>query len=352
MSAPKVLFVGKGSTGVCWYRCALPAMHVGADWIGVLREPDNLYVMTGEAGGRPVPVERFFEYDIVVLQQVRGSKWLELIRKLQAAGVTVLFETDDYLHALRKKEDHDFKEHFTAEMLRELDLAMAACDGLIVSTDFLARRYKKPGQPVYVCRNGIDLSRYALTRPAHEGVVVGWAGGTGHQNAVVPWLNELDNLMTERAHVRFISVGQPFGTLLEGKYGRQRALSIPFGMIENYPAAMTMFDIALAPGGTTNFYRAKSDLRWLESSALGIPLIADPTVYPDIEHGVTGFHAETAAEAGELMRTLVADEALRRRVGDQAREFVIANRSMHVAAQQWRDVFAQVADGAALTTAA
>jgi glycosyltransferase involved in cell wall biosynthesis len=352
MSAPKVLFVGKGSTGVCWYRCALPAMYLGADWVGVLREPDNLFVMTGEAGGKPVPVERFFEYDIVVLQQVRGAKWLELIRKLQAAGVTVLFETDDYLHALRKKEDHDFKDHFTPEMLRELDLAMAACDGLIVSTEYLARRYKKPGQPVYVCRNGIDLARYALTRPPHEGVVVGWAGGTGHQNAVMPWLKELDTLMTERADVRFISVGQPFGTALEGKHGQQRALSIPFGMIENYPAAMTMFDIAIAPAVDTNFYRAKSDLRWLESSALGIPLIASPHVYPDIEHGVTGFHAETAAEAGELMRTLVADEALRQRVGDQAREHVIATRNMQLAAQQWADVFARVAGGAALTAAA
>lgn len=352
MSAPKVLFVGKSHSGVCWYRCALPAMYLGADWIGVARDPDDLAVITGEAGGKPVPVERFFEYDIVVLQQVRGPKWLDLIRRLQAAGVTVLFETDDYLHALRKKQDHDFKAHFSPEMLRELDLAMAACDGLIVSTDFLARRYKKPGQPVYVCRNGIDLSRYALTRPPHEGVVVGWAGGTGHQNAVLPWLKELDTLMTEREDVRFISVGQPFGTALEGKHGNARALSIPFAMIENYPAAMTMFDIALAPAGDTNFYRAKSDLRWLESSALGMPLIADPHVYPDIEHGVTGFHAATAAEAGELMRMLVDDEALRRQVGEQARDYVVANRSMPVAVQQWADVFAQVTGAAALSTAA
>ena len=66
--------------------------------------------------------------------------------------------------------------------------------------------------------------------------------------------------------------------------------------IEVYPASMTLFDIAIAPSAENNLFRGKSDLRWLEASALGIPLVAHPEVYPEIEDGVTGVHARTPGE--------------------------------------------------------
>ena len=336
-----VLFVGKGRTGVCWYRAALPATHLGIDWCGVHGEPDALTVLTGVFEGT-MTVERFFDYDVVVMQQARGAAWAKLIERLRGAGVTVLYEIDDDLHALRKKDDHDFAHQWTPELLRDIEVAMAACDGLIVSTEHLARRYARPELPAWVCRNGIDLARYALTPPPREGVTLGWAGGTGHFKAMVPWLHEVDRLMGEREDVRFVSLGQPFADMLHERHSPERALSLPFTMLESYPAAMTLMDIALAPAGRSNFYLAKSDLRWLEASALGIPTIADPDIYPEIEHGVTGFHAATAAEAGEHMRALVADAEFRRRVGAQAQAYVREHRSMQVAAEQWRAVFSEV----------
>ena len=51
---------------------------------------------------------------------------------------------------------------------------------------------------------------------------------------------------------------------------------------------MSTFDVALAPSGNNNLFRGKSDLRWLEASALGIPVVGDPAVYPEIEDGITG----------------------------------------------------------------
>ena len=57
---------------------------------------------------------------------------------------------------------------------------------------------------------------------------------------------------------------------------------------------MTLFDIAIAPSSESNLFKGKSDLRWLEASALGVPLVAHPDVYPEIEDGVTGVHARDA----------------------------------------------------------
>ena len=106
---------------------------------------------------------------------------------------------------------------------------------------------------------------------------------------------------------------------------------------------MTHFDVALAPAGKGGYFQGKSDLRWLEASALGIPTIADPGVYPEIEHGVTGFHASTPQEMAAILGELVADEALRRRVGEAAQAHVLEHRTAQVAAGAWADVLREVA---------
>jgi glycosyltransferase involved in cell wall biosynthesis len=237
---------------------------------------------------------------------------------------------------VRKAADHGNRHAIDRDWVRATELAMSVCDGVICSTGFLARRYRALNGRRWVCRNGLDLKRYEVTRPAREHVTIGWSGATGHQRAFEAWLPALRELMRARPDVRFMSIGQRFADALEPEFGAERCVSIPFGPIETYPAAMANLDIALAPAGRSNFFRAKSDLRWLEASALGIPAIADPDVYPGIEHGVTGFHAATPAEAGELMRALVDDRALRERVGAAARETVRATRSIAVMADQWR----------------
>ena len=111
---------------------------------------------------------------------------------------------------------------------------------------------------------------------------------------------------------------------------------------------MTHFDIALAPAGKGDYFKGKSDLRWLEAAALSMPCIADPDVYPEIEHGVTGFHASTPAEMSAILRELVADRDLRDRVGAAAREYVVEHRTAQVAAQSWAQVLREVAREPAL----
>jgi glycosyltransferase involved in cell wall biosynthesis len=125
-------------------------------------------------------------------------------------------------------------------------------------------------------------------------------------------------------------------------FGDDRCLSVPFAAIEQYPAAMTMFDIALAPAGKGGFFRGKSDLRWMEAGALAIPTIADPMVYNRIDDGVNGFHADTPSEALEILRRLVRDAELRTIVGNSAQEYIRENCSIEKTAQRWVDVFEQV----------
>jgi glycosyltransferase involved in cell wall biosynthesis len=348
---PRTLFVGRGNGGVCWYRCALPAMHLGQDWIGVAGEPSSLRIMAG-VGETAVTFEDFARYEVVVLQYQASQAWLQGIRRLQAQGTRVLFEIDDYARSVGKKRDHAQAKSFGKGFIRDFELCMRVADGVICSTDWLATRYRSLNPRTWVCRNAIDLPRYRFTREPSPWTTIGWAGATGHAEAVQAWLPAVAEVMAAHPRTRFVSVGERFADALAVHFGPERCLSVPPSAMETYPAAMASFDVAVAPAGRGGFYQGKSDLRWLESSALGIPLVADPGVYPDIEPGVTGFHAGTPAAARDALSALVADPALRERVGAAAHAHVAAHRSMAACAPRWAGVLreAVAGDGVALAS--
>jgi glycosyltransferase involved in cell wall biosynthesis len=342
---PKTLFVGWGASVVAYYRCFLPALALGADYTAGTGEPPHLTLFTG-FGERVPTVEDFFDYEVVVVQQPRGTGWLKLIRELQDAGVRVLYEIDDYIQSARKIKTHELAEMYDAEFVGRMEMAMRVTDGVICSTPYLARRYRSFNDRTWTCRNGIDLRRYAWPRPPREGVTLGWSGGVGHKASLARWEPAVRAVMRARPETRFVSVGHPFARELEEEFGPERTLALPPGKIEVYPASMTLFDIAIAPSAENNLFRGKSDLRWLEASALKLPLVAHPDVYTDVEDGVTGVFARTSDEAEAALLRLVDDPELRARIGTQAYEYVAANRSATVTAEDWRTVLTEVAAGA------
>jgi glycosyltransferase involved in cell wall biosynthesis len=79
------------------------------------------------------------------------------------------------------------------------------------------------------------------------------------------------------------------------------------------------FDIGLAPLEDNNFNRGKSNLRWLEYSALKIPTIASPL--PDFKRVITGKNGLLANDLDDWkmhLRALLDNEGLRRQMGREA----------------------------------
>jgi len=335
-----------GQTPVAYYRCMLPAMALGADWVGVGNEPPHIVWATGlvkdETGEPRSVMPDFSRYKLIVLQQFASKSWREFVEKLRESGVKVVFEVDDYLHGIMHRDDHDFSSHFNKSLLWDVEQMMKRCDALIASTEWIRGNYSHFQRRSYVCRNGLDVRRYELTKPQRESVNIGWAGATGHLKAAIPWFQTVAQIMRMRENVNFISIGQDFARGFQQHFGEQRAIAVPWAAIEQYPAAMTMFDIALAPGGVGGWWRGKSDLRWLEAGALGIPAICNPQVYPEVEDGNTGFTAENPMEFGEKLIALLDSTELRTVVGENVRRHVREKRDIKVMAKQWLDVFEDV----------
>lgn len=223
---------------------------------------------------------------------------------------------------------------------------------MIVSTPFLRSVYQDYNRTIWVCENGIDPNRYRYTRPERNTVNIGWAGATGHRDTVTPWLQATAVAMSKRKNTTFVSIGQPFAQGFVPHFGPSRALSVPWCAVEQYPAAMTMFDIALAPAGESGFYRAKSDLRWLEASALGIPVVAHPLVYRHVRDRKTGLLATKPRQVERALLRLIDDEELRTAIGGAAREEVLRERAFPQAAEAWRTALCEAAVQQDVTSAA
>ena len=342
---PKTVFLGLGASVVSYYRCFLPAVALGAEYATWATTPTGQVVLTGGLGSPPPSLDDLPNYDVVVIQYANGKAWLPIMRKLQANGVKVLYEIDDYVQAARKSKTHELAHKFGIERIRDLEMGMRTTDGMICSTGFLARRYRSFNDRTWECRNGIDLKRYGWTRPERTGVTLGWAGGVGHKASLARWEPAIRNVLRARPEVRFVSVGHAAAAAFVKEFGHERAIAYPSTGIETYPASMTLFDIAFAPSAENNQFRGKSDLRWLEASALGIPLVAHPEVYPDIEDGVTGVHARTLDEVEAALLRLVDDREERERIGRTAHEHVAEHRRIEVAAQAWAEVLREVVAG-------
>jgi glycosyltransferase involved in cell wall biosynthesis len=99
---------------------------------------------------------------------------------------------------------------------------------------------------------------------------------------------------------------------------------------------MSRFDINIAPLALNDLFTdAKSALKYFEPALLGVPTIASPTddFRISIEHGVTGYLAETEEEWYRYLCLLVTDAEKRHEIGRAAREDALTHYTSAAQAQ-------------------
>jgi glycosyltransferase involved in cell wall biosynthesis len=100
------------------------------------------------------------------------------------------------------------------------------------------------------------------------------------------------------------------------------------------------WDVAIAPLEDDAFTRCKSDLKYLDYGALGIPgVFSDVRPYRDtVRHRETGLLAANDERAwSEALEEIVSDAALRGRLAASARAEVHGSRMLRTNAVRWRE---------------
>ncbi len=228
--------------------------------------------------------------------------------------------------------------------LRKLTIKqMSLADGLIVSTPTLGQLYSEFQPNYHVIPNSIDFKAWDKARnakrKARNGIRIGWAGGANHEDDLKIMEKVVPIITSKFRNVSFTFVhGCPhyLRNLPKVHY------KAPWTSIDKYPRMLAGqdFDIGIAPLVDNSFNRGKSNLRWLEYSALGIPTVASRVGHfkETIRDGEDGFLATGLDEWIEKISILIQDRAKRKQMGLVANDRIRKDFNVDVVSKTYADI--------------
>lgn len=306
-------FWAADTAGSSYYRSTLPGISL--QWLG-----HNV------SGGQRLPPD-WRDLDALVGCRVAqpGPTEIWKILKRETSTRLVLDLDDDYFHI--DLTNREAARVWDRPMLQRLAGNMALADLVTCCSEPLAAVLRDYAADVRVIPNG--LHAHLLGKPRDymaEGrpLSVGWAG-TSSTVAELPEAVRALNRIAQYprpggVQVRIVGIA-PEHAMSLGLKGRGIGAMGWVPNVDNYLQAAGAWDVWVAPYRDIPFNRAKFPTKFLESSILGIPLIAsDIEPYRRvIRHGENGFLVRYEHEWGRLLKQLADDPELRQRIGMTAR---------------------------------
>lgn len=230
---------------------------------------------------------------ILILHRVAFTAIVKrLIDSVHSRGGLVLADEDDLIFdtaAFQWIDSPDFKDPIRAKLYQaEMKLqqeTLLACDGVIASTNYLAKVVANYQKPVWVHRNAANLEMVEISsRAIHQKrkpdgkYIIGYASGTLTHNrdfaSIAPAiLHTLSSIpQAELWVIGYLDLPSE----LEGFHNRIRRIKpVPWRQL---PFLLSQFDVNLAPLVLDNpFSQSKSEIKYMEAALVGIPTIASPT---------------------------------------------------------------------------
>lgn len=254
-------------------------MRLPAAAVAAVEHSVEVVVQDENDPGQPDPTE----FDVVVMHNCMWPQLVTAIHELQALGVAVVVDLDDDVDRVPVGN----MAHGVARGLHNdcLHAAVQACDVLTVSTPRLLSYAPDKAVLLRNCAPADWLDWPRFTGPA----TVAWSGG-------LAW--HAGDLETTRGGVARAVRDTGAGVNVVGwGVGVPQALQLDpdtffteTGWVDfdGYPDWLAKATVGIAPLVNTPFAQAKSWLKPLEFTALGVPVVA------------TGQHAEYAALARSL----------------------------------------------------
>jgi glycosyltransferase involved in cell wall biosynthesis len=245
-----------------------------------------------------------------------------LVERLAAVGKPIVYDFDDaFFHSYDQSPNPVIRALLGHKHASLLGHAAACVCGNAYLGEF-ARRH---------CRNTIiiptvvDTSAYLPAPGRDKPLTIGWIGSPSTWANVQPLLPVLREAIT-RHRARFLVIGA----------GRSAERDVFPGMeARDWTEATEIadvqtMDIGIMPLLDRPFERGKSGYKLIQYMACGLPVVASPVgVNAEIvKDGVNGFLASTDAQWSERLGQLLADAALRSRMGEQGRTQAVDGYSL------------------------
>jgi glycosyltransferase involved in cell wall biosynthesis len=305
------------------------ALPINASAIGHYRVTQPLIEL--EAAGRAVGVINYNlpsmidierqSPDIIVLQGRYSEAPIDEIVGLKTySRARRIFELDDYVIHVPKKNAHIRNMPDRLEMERLVRRGISLCDRVVVSTQPLADALSEMHTDIRVVPNMLSPHWWSGLRSHRRTSVkprVGWGGGTSHSGDLEIIAEVVRELADE---VDWVFFGMCPDALRP--YVREFHTVVA---LEAYPAKLASLnlDLALAPLEHHIFNDCKSNLRLLEYGACGYPVICTDTMAYRGYLPCTRIYTNSTEEWLEAIRSHLADPDASYRQGDALREAVL-----------------------------
>jgi glycosyltransferase involved in cell wall biosynthesis len=350
----RVYYVTSGLRGCYNVRCLLPLMENG--WDG-----DTTSFLDNTEKSPQAKTAGTLDAEVVVFHRPENPKYLELARHLKEAGKKIVFDNDD---TYKDNEVVKINEYIDQERVdrglkainASVDTFIKEADLVTCSTEFLADEYRKINKNVVVLPNTVDP--FFFDEPLrNEGDkvrigITGSVGLTADLDVLAPIFKHYAE--DDRVQLVFFSLYKDsektkmISEIYVDEFKTLDELNVEWHGLtpahEYYDKLNSLrLDIQIIPRVDSYFTRCKSNIKFLESSMLEIPVVAQ-----GFEDGKSPYQgkdepymliAKNQDEWIKQIDKLIENKELRREMGRKAREYVETEYSIENNAHKWEEAY-------------
>jgi len=221
--------------------------------------------------------------DLIITQSIHTQKAIAFLYAVKHKyGTPIYAEFDDDPYSLSSQ--HPYFDKLSPGSQSELwaDDLIKFVDGIFVSTEYLKKKFIKHCSNIHVIPNGIDFDVWDNLKKGkrdNKKLNIGWIGGGNHFEDLEIIEKPIKRILKDNKNVIFtLVIGNEIPFFFRNNPQIKTYDFDHWVDVEEYPQFMKSLniDIGIAPLRDRLHNRAKSNLKWLEFSALKTPLVASP----------------------------------------------------------------------------
>ncbi len=318
----KVFFFVSDTEAACHYRGVVPAKGL-------------------ELRGHQAVADLYFnlqfldKLDVLVFQRKANKKDIEILKEAKKRKILTVYDIEDNLW--RVAPHNPGRGFWTNERLKIAETLTKKADLVTVTTKNLKNFVKRLNPNVEVIRNYLFSKYWSYSPPLEKPeslIVIGWSGSPSHSDDLKILKGVLEQVI-EKYNLKVIIQGLPINP-----FSSPNVIFDPTWVrIREYPKKLRRYDIGICPLENNQFNEAKSDLKFIEYGALGIPAVCSPVgeYQYTVKNEYNGFLAAKPREWVKYLSLLVENSNLRLSVAYRARKLA-ETRGLEACGEVWEKV--------------
>lgn len=322
----KATFYCQATPATTYWRCQLPARYLPAQVLPeVTVTNDGTYVELMDHEGAAV-----FQFPGDAMRDIVATQMLPFLRERSIVEVD-----DNYLVSApqRKQQGWHMRIGEGAHTVEQHRRTVEGSSAVIVTTEFLARSYRKVNPNVYICPNQIDPSDWPTAEKKDDGVLrFGWWASRSHKPDI-PLVTRAMEWASRQPNVEVVTMGLDPGW----RFARRQ---IPWSndMATYWRMMVENVDVGLAPIVPNPWSNCRSDLKALEYGMAGaLPIVSTEAPYSEWQDGERCLTAADAKEFLHKVKWCVQHRDEVKQLAADAKKYVLEERTMEHNIWRWHE---------------